>query len=121
MQSSAATAPADGRNSRFRLPRPHGFSSHRPPPPSSAKALPDCGCCPGGPWCQRCNERAYEDTIATCDSTHIDMFKAAVPPALGSRDDRVGGGVTPAVLPPHRTCGSASGGSCSTREAPLEI
>src|SRR5438034_11826026 len=26
--------------------------------------------------------------------------------------DRVGGGITPAVLPHHRTCGSASGGSC---------
>ena len=25
--------------------------------------------------------------------------------------DRVGGGVAPAVLPHHRTCGSASGGS----------
>jgi hypothetical protein len=27
------------------------------------------------------------------------------------KSDRVGGGVTPAVLPHHRTCGSASGGS----------
>jgi hypothetical protein len=25
--------------------------------------------------------------------------------------NRVGGGITPAVLPHHRTCGSASGGS----------
>nr|DAE42405.1 MAG TPA: hypothetical protein [Caudoviricetes sp.] len=26
--------------------------------------------------------------------------------------DRVGGGITPAVLSHHRTCGSAYGGSC---------
>ena len=30
------------------------------------------------------------------------------------RTDRVGGGVTPAVLPHHRTCGSAYGGSLNT-------
>ena len=29
---------------------------------------------------------------------------------------RVGGRVTPAVLPHHRTCGSASGGSLNTLE-----
>ncbi|EDV4946390.1 hypothetical protein YN33_002393 [Salmonella enterica subsp. enterica] len=28
------------------------------------------------------------------------------------RDNRVGGGITPAVLSHHRTCGSAYGGSC---------
>jgi hypothetical protein len=28
------------------------------------------------------------------------------------RQNRVGGGLTPAALPHHRTCGSASGGSC---------
>jgi hypothetical protein len=28
-----------------------------------------------------------------------------------ARRDRVGGGISPAVLPHHRTCGSASGGS----------
>ncbi|PYV60221.1 MAG: hypothetical protein DMG97_11795 [Acidobacteria bacterium] len=34
--------------------------------------------------------------------------------------NRVGGGVTPGVLPHHRTCGSASGGSDSTsRWTPL--
>jgi len=31
--------------------------------------------------------------------------------------NRVGGGVTPAVLPHHRTCGSAYGGSGNTLEA----
>lgn len=34
---------------------------------------------------------------------------------------RVGGGVTPAVLPHHRTCGSASGGSLNTLESSHRI
>jgi hypothetical protein len=34
---------------------------------------------------------------------------------------RVGGGVTPAVLPHHRTCGSASGGSLNTLESAHRI
>jgi hypothetical protein len=36
-------------------------------------------------------------------------FEVVLPPQ--ERTDRVGGGITPAVLPHHRTCGSASGGS----------
>ena len=35
--------------------------------------------------------------------------------------NRVGGGVTPAVLPHHRTCGSASGGSSNTLESSHRI
>ena len=37
--------------------------------------------------------------------------------ALPTKHHRVGGGVTPAVLPHHRTCGSAYGGSCKTLES----
>ncbi|MBM4312933.1 MAG: hypothetical protein FJ122_03330, partial [Deltaproteobacteria bacterium] len=45
--------------------------------------------------------------------------RLTLPPA--GRTNRVGGGVTPAVLPHHRTCGSASGGSLNTLESSHRI
>ncbi len=35
-------------------------------------------------------------------------------PPRAEKEHRVGGGVTPAVLPHHRAYGSVHGGSCST-------
>jgi hypothetical protein len=46
-------------------------------------------------------------------NTRSTQSEASVSQGLAGvrKTDRVGGGVAPAVLPHHRTCGSASGGS----------
>jgi type I restriction-modification system DNA methylase subunit len=53
-------------------------------------------------------ELTEEDICKIADTYHAWRLPES---ARAGHRDRVGGGVTPAVLPHHRTCGSASGGS----------
>jgi hypothetical protein len=56
--------------------------------------------------------KAEQEYGYPCRNADVWRYLSAVEDQLGLRyADRVGGGVTPAVLPHHRTCGSASGGS----------
>jgi len=51
---------------------------------------------------------------------HLSMGRCSMP-GLAFLADRVGGGVTPAVLPHHRTYGSVYGGSCLLTNSVSEL
>ena len=60
---------------------------------------------------------AYSVSRAAMHGNSVDGFRGL----LRKRGNRVGGAVTRAVLPHHRTCGSAYGGSLNTLESCLPL